>query len=91
MTPLGVPVEEDRFSAMEAADQNVIYHIQRKEVTKEEWTQFHQKLNDQWKHREERAEEDMNNRRDPEDHEEVMGGNNHNEGDPPPEGTIDTL
>ena len=53
-------------------------------MTKEEWTQFHKKLNDQWKYGEERVEEDMNNIHDPEDHEEVMGENHHNEGDPPP-------
>ena len=37
-TPSGVPVEEDRVSAVGAADRDVIYHINGKEVTKEEWT-----------------------------------------------------
>ena len=76
---------------MGSTDRDVIYHINRKVVTKEEWTQFHLKLGDQWKHKEERAEENMNNRCEPEDHEEVMGGNHHNDGDPLPEGIVSTL
>ena len=91
MTPSGVPTEEDRVSTVGSADRDLVYHINRKVVTKEEWTQSHQELNDLWKHKEERAEEDMNNKCDPEDHEEVMGENHHNEGDPLLEGNIVTL
>ena len=51
MTPLGIPAEEDRVIAMTTGDLDVIYHINRKEVTKEEWTQFHKKHEDQKKQR----------------------------------------
>ena len=91
MTPSCVPMEEDKISTTGSADRDLVYHINGKVVTKEEWTQFHQELNDPWKHREERAEEEMNNIRNPKDHEEVMGENHHNEGDPMPKGTIVTL
>ena len=37
-TPLGVLAEEYGVSAAGAGDQDVIYHINRKQVTKEEWT-----------------------------------------------------
>ena len=49
MTPSGVLAEEDRVSAMGVGVQDMIYHINGKEVTKEEWTQFHQKWDGQWK------------------------------------------
>ena len=69
----------------------MIYHINIKEVTKEEWTQFHQKRDDQRKQRQEREEENMNNGREPEDHEEVMGENRHSDSDPLHEGIVATL
>ena len=69
----------------------MIYHINRKEMTKEECTRFHHKWDNQKKQRHERAKENMNNRREPEDHEEVMGGNHHNDGDSPHEGIVATL
>ena len=37
-TPLGVPAEEDRVSVVGAGDRDVVYHINRKEVKKEECT-----------------------------------------------------
>ena len=52
-------------------------------MTKEEWTQFHQKQDNQKKQRQERAEENMNNRCELEYHEEEMGENHHNDGDSP--------
>ena len=58
---------------MGSADRDLIYHINGKVVTEEEWTQFHKKFNDQWKDEEDKVEEDMSNRRDIEDHQEVMG------------------
>ena len=56
-------------------DPDLIDHIFGKVVRKEEWTQIHKKINDQWKHEEDKVEEDMNNRRDHEDHEQEMGEN----------------
>ena len=50
-TPSSVPMEEDTVSAMGEADRNVNYHKNEKEVTKEEWTQFHKKHEDQKKQR----------------------------------------
>ena len=82
-TPLGVPAKGDRFSAIGAGDQDMIYQINENEVIKEEWTQFHSKRDDQWKQRQERVEENMNKICEPEDHEEVMGENHHNDDDPP--------
>ena len=82
-TPSGVRTEEDRVSVVGAGDREVIYHINMKEVTKEDWTQFHQKRDDQRKQRQEREEENMNYRREPEDHEEEVGENHHNDGDSP--------
>ena len=60
-------------------------------MTEEEWTEFHKKFNDQWKHEEDKVEEDMSNRCDPKYHEEAMGENKHHEGNSPPEWTIATL
>ena len=45
-TSSNTPVEEDKVSTARFADQGPIYHINRKVVTKEEWTQFHQKFVD---------------------------------------------
>ena len=39
--PLGVPAEEDRVSAVGAGDWDMVYHINGKEVTKEDWMLFH--------------------------------------------------
>ena len=83
--------EEDRVSTAGSADRNIIYHINRKVVTEEEWTQFHNKFKDQWKDEEDKIEEYMSNRRDPEDHKEAMEKNHHHEGNSPPEGTVATL
>ena len=69
----------------------MVYPINEKEVTKEEWTQFHKKQKDQKKQRQEREEENMNNTRELEDHEDVMGGNHRNDDDPLPEGIVATL
>ena len=71
-------------------DQDLIYHINGKVVTEEEWTQLHQKFNDQWKDKEDKTEEYMSNRRDPKE-EEAMGENHHHEGNSPPEGMVSTL
>ena len=54
-TPSCVLVEEDRVSTVGSADRDLIYHINEKVVTEEEWTQFHQKFNNQWKHEEDKA------------------------------------
>ena len=86
-----IPVEEYRVSTTGSADRYLIYHINGKVVTEEEWTEFHKKFNDQWKHEKDKSEEDMSNRHDPEDHEEAMGENQHHEGNSPPEGTVATL
>ena len=59
-------------------------------MTEEEWTQFHQKFNDQWKDEEDKTKENMSNRCDPEE-EEAMGENHHREGNSLPEGTVATL
>ena len=90
-TPSGVPADEDRVSAMGASDREVVYHINRRMVTKEEWTQLHQNWEDQRRQRQEGAEENMNNGREPKDHEEVVGDNHHNDDDPLHEGTVATL
>ena len=45
-TPLDMPTEEDRVITMGLANQDLIYHINGKVVTEEEWTQFHKKMND---------------------------------------------
>ena len=90
-TPSSIPSEEDKVSTVGSADRDLIYHINGKLVTEEEWTQFHKKFNDQWKHEEDKAEEDMRNRRDPKDHEEAMGENQHHKGNSPPKGTVATL
>ena len=42
-TPSGVSTEEERVSVVGAGDRDVIYHINGKEVTKEEWKRFHKK------------------------------------------------
>ena len=47
VTPSGVPAKEDKVSTTGSADRDLIYHINGKVVTKEEWTQFHQKWDDQ--------------------------------------------
>ena len=65
-TPSDIPAEEDRVSTTGLADQYLIYHINGKVVTGEEWTRLHQKFNDQWKDEEDKIEEDMSNRCDPE-------------------------
>ena len=60
-------------------------------MIEEEWTQFHKKINDQWRHEEDKAEEGMNNRCDPEYHKEEIGENQHHDGKSPPEGMVSTL
>ena len=37
-TPLGIPAKEYRVSIVGSADQDLIYHINKKVVTEEEWT-----------------------------------------------------
>ena len=37
-SPANIPVEEDRVSTTRSADRDLIYHINRKVVTEEEWT-----------------------------------------------------
>ena len=37
-TPSGIPTEEDRVSTAGSADQDLIYHINKKVVIEEEWT-----------------------------------------------------
>ena len=70
---MNIPTKEYRVSTTGSVDQDLIYQINRKVVTKEEWTQFHKKFNDQWKDKEDKIEEYMSNKHDPEDHEEAMG------------------
>ena len=53
-TPSGVPAEGDKVSVVEKGDRYVVYQINGREVTKEEWTQFHKKQEDQKKQRLER-------------------------------------
>ena len=84
-------MNEYRVSVAGASDQEVVYHIDRRKVTKEEWTQMHQKWEYHRRKRQERVEENMNNGCELEDHEEVLGDNHHNDGDPPHEGTVATL
>ena len=38
VTSSGVPAEEYKVSAVGAGDQDMVYHINGKEVTKDEWT-----------------------------------------------------
>ena len=90
-TPSDTPAEEDKVSTAGSADRDLIYHINGKVVTEEEWTQFHKKFNDHWKDKEDKAEEYMRNRGDTKDHEEEMGENHHHEGNSPPEGMVATL
>ena len=90
-TPSGVPEDEYRASDMGVGGREVVYHIDGKKVTIEEWTQFYQKWEDQRKQRQERADENMNNRREPKYREEIVGDNHYNHDDPPHEGTVSTL
>ena len=89
-TPSNTPVEEDGVSTAVSTDRDLIYHINGKVVTEEEWTQFHQKFIDQWKNEEEKMEENMSNRHESEE-EEAMGENHHHEGNSLPEGMVATL
>ena len=45
-TPSDIPAKEDKVSIAGSADRDLIYHINGKVLTEEEWTQFHQKFND---------------------------------------------
>ena len=65
-TPSSIPAEEDRVSTTGSVDRDLDYHINGKVVTKEEWTQFHQKFVDQWKNEEDKIEENMSNRHESE-------------------------
>ena len=69
MTPSGVPKNEDRSSAVGLGEPEVFYHVDGKEVTKEEWLQLCKDWENQSKQMQEKAEENMNNERDPKDHE----------------------
>ena len=86
--------EEDKFSTIGSDDRGIIYDINIKVVTKEEWTQFHRKFVNQWKdeenNEEEKTEEGMSNRHES-DEEEAMGENHHHEYHSLPEGTVATL
>ena len=53
-TPSNTPAEEDRVSTAGSVDRDLIYHINGKVVTEEEWTQFHHKFIDQWKNEEDK-------------------------------------
>ena len=44
-----IPAGEDKAGTTRPTGRSPIYHIYRKVVTKEDWTQFHQKIADQWK------------------------------------------
>ena len=91
VTPSGVLADGDRASAMGGCELEVVYHIDGKEVTKEEWLQLQQEWENQRKQRQEKAKENMNNGNDLDDHEEGVGDNHHNDGNPPHEETISTI
>ena len=55
-TSSNIPAEEDTAVTIGPAGRGPIYHIYRKVVTEEEWTQFHQKFTDQWKNKEKNEE-----------------------------------
>ena len=42
VTPYGVPVDKDRATIVGVGEPEVVYHIVRKDVTKEEWLQLQQ-------------------------------------------------
>ena len=42
VTPSGVPVDRDRANVVGGGELQVVYHIDEKEVTKEEWLQLQQ-------------------------------------------------
>ena len=50
-TSSNIPAEEDTTVTTGPAGRGPTYHIFRKVVTKEEWDQYHQKLEDQWKNK----------------------------------------
>ena len=54
-TPSTTPAEEDKVSTIGSADRDMIYHINKKAITEEEWTQFHHKFIDQWKNEEDKT------------------------------------
>ena len=54
-TSSDTPTEEDRVSTAGLAYRDLIYHINGKVVTEEEWTRFHQKFIDQWKNEEDKT------------------------------------
>ena len=47
VTSSNIPTGEDKAGTTGPAGRRLIYHIYGKVVTKEEWTQFHQKIVDQ--------------------------------------------
>ena len=81
-TPSNVPADEDRSSAVRVGEPEVVYHIDRNEVTKEEWLHLQHEWENKRKERHEKEKENMNNGCDPEDHEEGVGDNHHNDGNP---------
>ena len=56
VTSSNIPAEEDKAGTTGPASRGPIYHIYEKVVTEEEWTQFHQKITDQWKNKEKNKE-----------------------------------
>ena len=56
MTSSNIPVGKDKASTTGPIGRSPIYHIYRKVVTEEEWTQFHQKIVNQWKNEEKNEE-----------------------------------
>ena len=65
-TSSNIPSEEGKDGTTGPAGRGLIYHIYGKVVTKEEWTQFHQNITDQWRNEENNEEknEEKNKERD---------------------------
>ena len=70
---------------------DVVYHINGKEVTKEEWLQFQQNLENYKKQKKEEEELNMNNERHLNNHEEEVGENHDDNGDLQHEETFSKL
>ena len=84
-------MDKDRASAVGVGEPEVVFHVERRQVTKEEYLWIHKDWENQRKERNEREDENMNNKRDPEDHEELVGDKHHNDSEPPHDETVSIL
>ena len=72
---------EEKWRSMGVSILEEIYRINRHEVTKEEWLNFLEELEEQKRREEQYHKEIMNNKHHPNDWEEEMGDNGNNQHD----------